>query len=89
MYQDYIRFGVVLRIKYDYFEIVTSVHFIRGDYFTSKKIQCRLMFQICGLYPIKLAMALVIAGGMKTVVDENTKMRGESHLLLVGDPGLY
>jgi DNA helicase MCM9 len=41
------------------------------------------------LYPIKLAVALAIAGGVPTIIDSQTKMRGESHLLLIGDPGDY
>ena len=45
------------------------------------------ILQIYGLYPIKLAVALAIAGGVRTKVNDQTTMRGESHLLLVGDPG--
>lgn len=43
--------------------------------------------QIFGLFTVKLAVALTIIGGVQHVDASGTKVRGESHLLLVGDPG--
>ena len=43
--------------------------------------------QVFGLYMVKLAMTLVLIGGVQRIKESGTRLRGESHLLLVGDPG--
>ncbi|KAF8406052.1 hypothetical protein HHK36_008132 [Tetracentron sinense] len=43
--------------------------------------------QIFGLFTVKLAVALTLIGGVQHIDASGTKVRGESHLLLVGDPG--
>eukprot|EP01119_Soliformovum_irregulare_P014195 TRINITY_DN3873_c0_g2_i1.p1 TRINITY_DN3873_c0_g2~~TRINITY_DN3873_c0_g2_i1.p1 ORF type:complete len:818 (-),score=185.58 TRINITY_DN3873_c0_g2_i1:57-2315(-) len=42
---------------------------------------------IYGLYTVKLALALVMIGGVTYVDKSGMHVRGESHLLLVGEPG--
>ncbi|EFJ34511.1 hypothetical protein SELMODRAFT_1994, partial [Selaginella moellendorffii] len=43
--------------------------------------------QVYGLFTVKLAVALTLVGGVQRVDSSGTRIRGESHLLLVGDPG--
>nr|CAH7757678.1 unnamed protein product [Callosobruchus chinensis] len=45
--------------------------------------------QLYGLYLVKLAIAVILAGGCQSDVINNTgiRTRSEAHLLLVGDPG--
>ncbi|KAF0902728.1 hypothetical protein E2562_019076 [Oryza meyeriana var. granulata] len=43
--------------------------------------------QIFGLFTVKLAVALTLIGGVQHVDASGTKVRGEPHMLLVGDPG--
>jgi hypothetical protein len=42
--------------------------------------------QLCNLFDAKLALLLVLLGGVATELDQ-LRTRGDSHLLLVGDPG--
>lgn len=44
---------------------------------------------ISSLYPLSTLVALTLIGGVQHVDASGTKIRGESHLLLVGDPGKY
>lgn len=43
--------------------------------------------QIFGMYVVKLAVAMVMAGGVQRIDSTGSKIRGECHMLLVGDPG--
>lgn len=39
------------------------------------------------MYYVKLALALILIGGVAKQDRSGVKVRGDSHLLLVGDPG--
>lgn len=51
------------------------------------KILGRFCPQIHGMLTVKLAAVLMLIGGLQTESDSGTRMRGEIHMLLIGDPG--
>ena len=51
------------------------------------RILASLCPQIYGMYAVKLALAVVLCGGVERVDDSGTRVRGEPHMLMVGDPG--
>lgn len=66
------------------------------DKYGELKIRDMILDSICpdiyGMYPVKLAIALAICSGNSTDFDSKStdKLhdRGQSHVLLIGDPGL-
>jgi hypothetical protein len=46
-----------------------------------------LYLQIYGLFLVKLAVAITLIGGCPRRDDSGTHIRGECHMLLIGDPG--
>ncbi len=51
------------------------------------RFQLYLGFIIFLLFVPQLAFALILTGGVGKQHDNGTHQRGESHMLLIGDPG--
>ncbi len=52
-----------------------------------RKIIASIAPTIYGMWDIKEAVALLLFGGVPKIAPDGTKIRGEIHVLLVGDPG--
>ena len=55
--------------------------------FHTSSLQLLLLLQIYGLFLVKLAVAITLIGGCARRDDSGTHIRGECHMLLIGDPG--
>ena len=51
------------------------------------RVLASLCPQIHGLFMAKLATLVMLIGGMQRVDESGTRVRGEVHMLIVGDPG--
>ncbi|BDA40702.1 probable DNA helicase MCM9 [Coccomyxa sp. Obi] len=51
------------------------------------QIVCSVCPQLYGLFTVKLALLLMLIGGVERVDESGMRIRGQVHMLLVGDPG--
>ena len=60
----------------------------RSDLEGRNEILAAFCSQVYGLYTIKLAVCVILCGGIESIDKASgTRVRGQSHLLMVGDPG--
>ncbi|KAH0548872.1 DNA helicase MCM9-like [Cotesia glomerata] len=51
------------------------------------KILASICPQLYGMFTVKLSLAIVLAGGVPRLNQTGVRIRGEPHLLMIGDPG--
>ena len=56
-------------------------------YSTAMVIEASIAPTIFGMEPEKEALALQLFGGVVKVLPDKTRIRGDIHIMLVGDPG--
>ena len=78
--------------EYEEFEINAEeeeqIKELARDPFIHQKITKSIAPSIYGYEAIKEAVALLLFGGLPKVLPDGIKIRGESNLLLIGDPGV-
>jgi len=68
-------------------EDIIKIKQIASDPEVYKKLVSSIAPSIYGYDEIKLALALQLFGGYKKIAPDGTKVRGDIHILLIGDPG--
>ncbi|KAK2581495.1 hypothetical protein KPH14_005159 [Odynerus spinipes] len=70
------------------FMIANSISRYENDLLVGRdNILASICPQIYGMHTVKLALAIVLAGGVTKNNEAGARVRGEPHLLMIGDPG--
>ncbi|KAG0210000.1 DNA helicase mcm9 [Mortierella sp. GBA30] len=75
------------RVEFEQFWEQARSPAINRPFTARNKVLSQICPKVYGLYIVKLAVMLVLTGGVQKVDKSGLKVRGEPHLLLVGDPG--
>ncbi|KAF9088131.1 DNA helicase mcm9 [Mortierella sp. AD031] len=79
------------RLDFEHFWEHARSRAVNRPFSARNQILSQICPKICpkvyGLYIVKLAVMLVLTGGVQKIDKSGLKVRGEPHLLLVGDPG--
>ncbi|KAG0366003.1 DNA helicase mcm9 [Gamsiella multidivaricata] len=75
------------RVEFEHFWEQARLPSINMPFTARNKILAHICPKVYGLYIVKLAVMLVLTGGVQKVDQSGLRVRGEPHLLLVGDPG--
>ncbi len=93
-YNKFLEANSVEREEEEYEEIIITdedrarIEELSRDPFIIRKIIESIAPSIYGYAEIKEAIGLLLFGGTPKVTDDGMKIRGESNILLVGDPGV-
>ena len=71
----------------DYADFNQMSHETNRQYTFRNHIVASVCPQLHGLFSVKLAVLLTLIGGVKREFANGHRIRGQSHLLLIGDPG--
>ncbi len=68
-------------------EEIERIRSLKNDPKLEEKVYASIAPSICGLEVIKKAIAAQLFGGVHKLYPDGTRVRGDIHILLIGDPG--
>eukprot|EP00759_Apiculatamorpha_spiralis_P011470 PhF_6_TR18891/c0_g1_i1/m.27519/K10738/MCM9; DNA helicase MCM9 len=90
-YQEIVLYGLSLSLLPKHAGGVPHSNFANQimlcSYATRDKFVDSICSELKGMFVVKLATALMLVGGLRSEFDDGVNVRGESHMLVFGDPG--